>query len=259
MKKIIAIALICIASALPTTECNAKSFEKNERKISKQSPSKQLGVVLRALEQAHTNLNFRTEINDLRRNDYTQEELLSMSDLVLQEVMNYDELGSTQAYVDLKNFMHTITTEIKDYKVDGFGIGSYFDNALILGGKRYSMTVCFKNSRGEIEKRDFTLNYSTLGFQFHLIRYEWSFIFALGTNLNLYSATDEITLGTGVFTNFHPGFGPGLGITVLPITNGQGCLVTCHFNVSLIGCPIQLGLALPNGSLKQKNCAQNNK
>ena len=206
--------------------------------------------ILKELFKANKEVPLQKQIVDLRNGtDFTEEELLCISEQALKAIKPYDDLGATPAYTELKTFMQSLVKELKDYNISGVGFAVHSSASLVYGHEKFEANIIFKNTDGSPCSRAFTLDYEQLGIQAGL-QYRFDMIFTVGADLTRYSTRAPLKFDTGFFLVAGP-FLQQTGITVLPFKDAPGSMVIVHCGLG-ISYPIGLGVVFNNATMTPK-------
>ena len=216
-------------------------------KATPQTPEIRLQRILKELFKANKEAPLQKQIVDLRSGDnFTEEELLCISEQALKAIKPYDDLGATPAYTELKMFMQSLVKELKDYNISGVGFAAHSSGACFYGQEEFEANIIFKNSDGSACSRPFTLDYKLLGIQAGL-QYRFDIIFTVGADLTRYSTRAPLKFDTGFFLAAGPVF-QQTGITVLQFKDAPGSMVIVHCGLG-VSYPIGLGVVINNATM----------
>jgi hypothetical protein len=219
-------------------------------KAKPQAPEITLQKILSDLFKANKEAPLQKQIVDLRKGkNFTEEELLSISEQVLKSIKPYDDLGATPAYTQLKIFMQSLVKELKDYQVSGVGFADHSSASFFYGHEKFEARIVFKNNEGTPCIRLFTLDYTQLGIQAG-IQYRTDIIFTVGADLTRHTTSKPLNFNTGFFIAAGT-FIPQIGVTVLPFKDAPGSMVIVHVGLGLTFIS-NAGLVFNNGTMTPK-------
>lgn len=231
-----------------TLSCLALAQATNDSaKARPQTPEMALQKILIKLFKANKEAPLQKQIVDLRNGDnFTEEELLCISEEALKSIKPYDDLGATAAYTELKIFMQSLVKELKGYHVSGVGFAAHSSGAFFYGQEEFEANIIFKNSDGSACSRAFTLDYKQLGTQ-ACLQYRFDIILTVGADLTRYSTRAPLKFDTGFFLAAGPVF-QQTGVTILPFKDAPGSMVIVHCGLGF-SYPISLGVVFNNATM----------
>jgi hypothetical protein len=234
------------------------TIQAQDTATTKQLAHLELASILKNLHAANPQLEVQQDIADLKCNDaFTQEEILTLSKLALKKITEFDELKESPAYTQLEEFMAKIVNQLKDYKVTGVGLAQHLSLGLLYENQNFTTNLLLKNSAGAISTRTFSIDYSSIGWQWSS-NYRFDAIFTIGADLNRYTTSNPLQFGFGITGNWvtpipsfeinlqinidnnhdivlhRVGF-TSLGFTVLPFKNTAGYMVIAHIGINPLG------------------------
>lgn len=185
-------------------------------------------------------------ISTLRTQEsFTEEELLAVCEAATKQLIQFDdEILESENYQQFQKITKDLLTQLKGFKISGVGFASHPSFSIIYGPQDFNTDLVFKNAKGETRSKTFNLKYHSVGIQAALA-WRFDLIFAINTDLSLYSTCKPLEFGTGFVGGFVPFIHPGF--TILPFKDEKGSLLILHLCGGLHS-PISAAIVMDRGT-----------
>jgi hypothetical protein len=184
--------------------------------------------------------------------DLTEDNLFFICKDALKDLSSKTTTELSDCYMQLKAMYDEISTQLKDYKITGFGFSMHPSWAIGYGKQNFDVNLNFKNTDRKIFSQSFNIQYSTIGYQIEAnVRFD--VIFVLNSDISLFAAQFPIKFKTGftiglrlpvglLFPGTHRGEATDnplsvVGCTILPFNKKgkTGIMLIAHIGVGFTG------------------------
>lgn len=160
--------------------------------------AQELQQILQTIKNDNKGVPLNPEIQSLSSKDqaFNQAELLDMCEVATKKLRGDDDIIASESYAQLNGMIKNLITELKDYKVSGFGSARHSSFNILYGKENFDFGLVFKNKAGEVLTQNFNLKYSSFGWQAQFV-YRFDTIFVVNSDFSSFHARNPLAFNTG--------------------------------------------------------------